>query len=540
MAEVAIMPAHSLRLRLTLLLILCVSALSGRAAQLPLLPAQFPQAAAQETLDWDALRPLYAAHAGPYLWHDAAAVARQPLIDSLLQAVDLAVAHGLPASRYHDRRLVRETDPARRDLLLSDALLKLVSDMGRGRDAAHLERLWHLPRPQLDPVAQALQALQGSAPLEVVRALAPDSAHYRQLVELYQRYRVLAREPLPALSAARLIEPGDQHPAIAGVRQHLVRLGDAARDEIALATAPDLYDQPLVAAVRRFQARHGLQPDGIIGPKTLAELNRPLSERLAQLRGNLERWRWMPRQLGERHILVSTAGYFLDLVEQDRIVFHTRTITGRPHRPTPSFRSDLTRLTVNPNWTVPRRIMREDLLPQIRKDPNWLAANRMEVGQYVDGRWQAVDPASVDWQQPGSVFLRQAPGPGNALGRLKFGMDNPFSIYLHDTPAQSLFEQPLRPFSSGCVRVQGIQVLVSRLLEGNAAMLEWYGDALAQTHTEVRRLPEPVPVYLVYLSAWVDADGQAQFRPDIYGLDRPLQARLEQAKRQRDRQLAVY
>jgi len=436
---------------------------------------------------------------------------------------------------------VTESDTARRDLLLSDALLRLVRDLGRGRDEAQLEQLWYLPRPELDVVAQAQRALQDSDPLELIRELAPSNPRYKALVSLYQRYLLLAeREPLPPLASDLRIESGDQHPAVALLRRHLVRLGDARPDSVALGTAPDLYDQPLEAAVRRFQARHGLHSDGIVGPKTLAELNRPLAERLAQLRVNLERWRWLPRDLGRRYILVSTAGYFLDLVEDDQVVFHTRTITGGPDRPTPSFRSDLSTLTVNPTWTVPRSILLKDLLPKIRRDPDWLGSHRMQVGRYVAGSWQVLDPASIDWQQPGNIFLRQAPGGNNSLGRIKFGMDNPFSIYLHDTPAQSLFNKPVRAFSSGCVRVQGIQSLVSRLLVKDDGMQRWYADALAQGGTRVRRLPEPVPVYMLYLSAWVDDKEQAQFRPDIYGLDRALQARLEPDDSGQESQLAVY
>lgn len=520
------------------LLLLSLPAPALRAAELPQSLSAPPMRPL--VLDLPALRALYAPSPEPYLWHDQNGVADQALIDSLLQAVDLAVTHGLPASRYHDAQLAVEADPGRRDLLLSDALLRLVRDLGQGRDEARLERLWHLPRPELDAVAQARRALRSGSPLAVVRALAPSNPRYQALVALYQRYRVLAQHPLPALPNDLRLEPGQQHPAVALLRRRLTQLGDMARDEVALATAPDLYDEPLVAAVRRFQSRHGLQDDGVVGPKTLAELNRPLDERLAQLRGNLERWRWMPRALGRRHILVSTSGYFLDLVEEGQVVFHTRTITGSRHRPTPSFRSDLTRVTVNPTWTVPRRIMREDLLPKIRRDQNWLAANRIQVGRYVAGGWQVLDPASIDWQQPGNIFLRQAPGGGNSLGRMKFGMENPFSIYLHDTPAQALFNRPLRAFSSGCVRVQGIQSLVSLLVSEDETMQQWYRAALAQGQTRVRRLPEPVPVYLVYLSAWVDAEGQGQFRPDVYGLDSAMQARLEQADAGQGARLAVY
>ncbi|MBV1788946.1 L,D-transpeptidase family protein [Marinobacterium sp. D7] len=496
---------------------------------MPLLPDSLPLQRGEPIPNWAALGSLYETSASAYLWHSADGGADQALIDSLLRAIDSAVAQGLPAERYYDRRLVDEPEVARRDLLLSDALLRLITDMGQGQpEAALQQRLWHLPRPQIDALALARRALAERDPVGVVAELAPRTPEYTALTELYQRYLLISREtPPPRLPGNLILKPGEQSDVVPLLRRYLVRLGDAEPDPVALATAPDLYDEPLVAALQSFQIRHGLEVDGVLGPKTLAELNRPMSERLEQIRVNLERWRWMPRELGERYILVSPAGYFLELVEAGQVVFYTRTITGRPRRPTPSFRSDLTRLTVNPDWTVPRRIMREDLLPKIREDLGWLEQNRVRVQRYDEGRWLNVAPEQVDWNDPGHIRLIQAPGPQNALGRMKFGMDNPFSIYLHDTPAQSLFDEPLRPFSSGCVRVQGIENLVQYLLLEQPQMQNWLADALAQEKTRIRSLPEPVPVYMVYLSAWIDDQGQAQFRPDIYGLDTQVQARIQ-------------
>ncbi|GGB99867.1 L,D-transpeptidase [Marinobacterium zhoushanense] len=479
--------------------------------------------------DWAALGALYGASASAYLWHSADGEADQALIDALLRTIDEAVAQGLSAARYHDRRLVNEPGVARRDLLLSDALLRLITDMGQGQPEAGLQqRLWHLSRPEIDAVAMAQRALAERNPVGVVMELAPRTQEYKALTELYQHYLLISREqPLPALPNNLILQPGEQSEVVPLLRRYLVRQGDADPDPIAMATAPDLYDQPLVAALQRFQMRHGLEVDGVLGPKTLAELNRPMSERLEQIRVNLERWRWMPRELGARYILVSPAGYFLELVEAGQVVFYTRTITGRPRRPTPSFRSELNRLTVNPDWTVPRRIMREDLLPKIREDMGWLEQNRVRVQHFDEGRWRNVAAEQVDWVNPGHIRLIQAPGPNNALGRMKFGMNNPFSIYLHDTPSQSLFEKPLRPFSSGCVRVQGIESLVQYLLLDQPQMLDWLTEALAQEETRIRSLPEPIPVFMVYLSVWIDDQGQAQFRPDIYGLDTQILARIQ-------------
>ncbi|WP_051298549.1 L,D-transpeptidase family protein [Marinobacterium litorale] len=500
---------------------------SVSAAPLPLAPADLSLTRTQPIPHWNQLRELYAGFPGPYLWHDADGNPDTPLIDSLLQALDTAVSQGLPASLYHDRQLTETQSVPTRDLLLSDALLRLVNDMGRGRDVAHLDRLWHLPRPELDTLALAITALQQRDPKQVIESLAPSALGYRQLVERYQHYRLLAAQPaLPELPEMRL-EPGDQAPEVPLLRSYLIRQGDAEPDPLADQTAPKLYDDQLVTAVRRFQQRQGLGVDGIVGPKTRAALMEPLAGKLAQIEANLERWRWLPRNLGDRYLLVSPAGYFLDLVEEGVVRFHARTISGRPHRPTPSFQSTLESLTVNPDWTVPRSIMRKDLIPKIVENPGWLAENNVRVERFDEGRWRSEDPMQVDWTNPGHIRLIQSPGPLNALGQMKFGMRNPFSIYLHDTPSKSLFEKPLRPFSSGCVRVEGIVALAQYLLAEDPRLSDWLSDAMSGPATSVRALSKPVPVYLVYLTAWVDPEGRLQFRPDIYGLDRPLLARLK-------------
>lgn len=526
---------------LLLSLLTAFGTLNVSAAALPAVKGQFIQTEGEIAPDWLRLHALYERSASPYLWHDTEQNPDTGLIDSLLTAVDFAYAQGLPASRYHDRRLSDESDPGVRDLLLSDALIRLLNDVGRGRDEAELDRLWYLPRPSIDPVDQAWLALQQRSLRDRAEVLAPASPQYRALVDLYGRYRALAKTAEPGvLQLDGLLEAGDQSSLVPALRERLVQLGDAQPDPLAMETAPDLYDQLLVESVKNFQSRHGLAEDGVVGPKTLAELNRTLEQRLTQIEANLERWRWMPRQLGQRYILVSPAGYFLELVEKGQVSLYAKTITGRPRRPTPSFQSDLSYLTVNPDWTVPYRIMREDLLPKIREDINWLAENQVRVQLYSEGRWGFVDPEEIDWQAPGNIRLIQAPGAGNALGQLKFGMDNPYSIYLHDTPSKYLFDKPLRPFSSGCVRVEGIDQLAQRLIASSPSMQSWYESALAAGEKRIRTLPESVPVYLVYLSAWVDPQGLAQFRPDIYGLDGQLQARLESGGLLPDTRVAAY
>ncbi|SEG80609.1 L,D-transpeptidase family protein [Marinobacterium lutimaris] len=534
-------PLRCLLLTTLLSVLTALSALNAVAAPVPAAQGQVIQTVGEIAPDWSRLYALYARSQSPYLWHDAEQHPDIELIDSLLNAVDIAYAQGLPASRYHDVRLSREPDPGVRDLLLSDALIRLMNDLGRGRDEAAIDRLWYLPRPDIDPVEQAWLALQQRAPSERAEVLAPRSPQYLALVDLYGRYRALLKKgSVQPLQLDDLLEPGDQSVLVPALRERLVQLGDAQPDPLAMETAPDLYDQPLAESLKRFQARHGLAEDSVVGPKTLAELNRSLDQRLAQIEVNLERWRWMPRELGQRYILVSPAGYFLELVENDQVSLYAKTITGRPRRPTPSFQSDLSYLTVNPDWTVPRRIMREDLLPKVRADINWLAENQVRVQQYRDGSWSYVAAEEIDWQAPGNIRMIQAPGAGNALGQLKLGMENPYSIYLHDTPSKYLFDKPLRPFSSGCVRVEGIEQLAQRLIADSPSMQSWFDAAQAGGEKRIRKLPQSVPVYLVYLSAWVDPEGGAQFRPDIYGLDAQLQARLDAAAPISDTQVAVH
>ena len=250
---------------------------------------------------------------------------------------------------------------------------------------------------------------------------------------------------------------------------------------------------------------------------------------------NLERWRWLPHDLGARYIIVNTADFNLKAVENGRVALQMRVVVGRPARRSPVFSANMTYLVVNPYWNVPTTIAVEDILPELQKDVAYLAQRGIRVFQNWELDAPEVDPATVDWHAYHAnrfpFRLRQDPGPNNALGRIKFMFPNPFAVYLHDTPNRSLFKRVQRDFSSGCIRVEAPFVLADFVLAGDE---RWTPNALTEAiekgETRTIRLNHPVPVHLLYMTAWADETGVIQFRSDIYDRDRDLDRALSQRR----------
>ena len=260
---------------------------------------------------------------------------------------------------------------------------------------------------------------------------------------------------------------------------------------------------------------------------TRAELNVSVERRVEQLELNLERWRWLPQDLGRRHIIVNIAAFELEVVEDEAVVLAMRVVVGRPYHNTPVFSDTMRYIVLNPYWEVPRKIAVQEILPRIKRDPSYLAREKLRVFKGWGLEAREVDPATVNWSAitPANFpfRLRQDPGPLNALGRVKFVFPNKFNVYLHDTPSRQLFEKTQRDFSHGCIRIQKPIDLAVYLLRQDP---RWNRDALLRALDKaVDRsvpLPEPIPIHLLYWTAWADGDGTIQFRPDIYGWDAPL------------------
>jgi murein L,D-transpeptidase YcbB/YkuD len=294
---------------------------------------------------------------------------------------------------------------------------------------------------------------------------------------------------------------------------------------------PQLFDEALEQALKRFQTRYGLTADGVLDTTTRAELNVSADRRVEQLEVNLERWRWLPQDLGRRHIIVNIPAFELEVVEKDAVVLAMRVVVGRPYQHTPVFSETMRYLVLNPYWEVPHDIAVQDVLPHIKRDFSYLSQQQMQMYKGWGPAAQVIDPATVNWSAitPASFPFRlsQDPGPVNALGRIKFMFLNKFNVYLHDTPARPLFDEAQRDFSHGCIRIQKPLELALYLLRKDP---KWNRDALLRALNEVKDrslpLPEPIPIHLLYWTAWADENGTIEFRRDIYGQDAPLLAAL--------------
>jgi len=316
-------------------------------------------------------------------------------------------------------------------------------------------------------------------------------------------------------------------PRVPAIRARL-SLTDGASGNVAAPEA-QTYDNALIESVKRFQASQGLDVDGVIGSTTIVAMNVPVQDRIESIILAMERLRWMPEDLGQQYLIVNIAGFELRRINAGQVEERMAVVVGKPYHRTPVFSDRIRFLEFNPYWNVPPDITIKEELPTLRKSPASLAAQGFEA---VRGD-QVIDLGSVDWSTFGAGHfpyqLRQRPGANNALGRVKFMFPNPHNVYLHDSPAQSLFGRNVRAFSHGCIRLSRPLELAEQVLRVSGVKgwtKDRINDVVASTKTTVVNLREPLPVHITYLTAWVD-DGVVNFRQDIYGHDAKLLAALE-------------
>ena len=476
-----------------------------------------------DDLGWSKLRAYYSARDYRQIWGDRYGPSfRAQKLRYVLRHSD---RDGLKPSDYHlaeiDHRWssINATDLAELELLLTDAFFRYSTDLSQGRYKAYdVDPVWNIKVPEADPVVLLKSVYDTDNFSKALRDLAPPHAGYHWLRDALAEYRKLARQGgWPAIEANVSLEYGQHHPAVAVLRERLRAEGDLTLRPVRSA---EYFDQAVKYAVERFQVRHGLKMDGIVGRKTREAMNVPVSTRIEAIRLNMERWRWLPRDLGQSYIMVNTAGYELLVFEQGEPAFGMSVISGKPERPTPVIQGAIHSIVLNPDWTLPRTIVFEDKLPLQQRNPRYFSTHGIRV--YRHGR--EVNPASIDWstldEDNFPYVLRQDPGPGNPLGRVKFLFGNKFDVYLHDTPKRRLFEKSMRALSSGCIRVQEPYKLATHLLR---AQPEWSEQALREAvrsrKTVKIQLDTRISVYLVYFTAWVGNDGTIAFYDDIYDLD---------------------
>jgi murein L,D-transpeptidase YcbB/YkuD len=438
------------------------------------------------------------------------------------------------AARLKGLRNVRPEALADLEMLLTDAFLLCGSHLAHGQvNPETIQSEWFI-KGRVEDLAAALEKGLAANDLPgALDSLRPGHAVYRGLMKALREYEaIVAAGGWPRLPAGPKLVKGDRDARIEDLRRTLTATGEM-RGGIEAAGEPDFFDDALEGAVKRFQRRHGLEPDGVLGAGTATALSVSAADRLNQIRANLERWRWITPELGERYILVNVADFRLSAVEKGLETLSMPVIVGSAYRRTPDFSGRMTYLEFNPTWTVPPKLVREDILPKARKDPSYLR----KKGFHVFANWSAgageIDLDAVDWMLVNGEALpykfRQDPGPQNSLGRIKFMFPNKHDVYLHDTPERWLFTLAARDQSSGCIRIERPVDLAEYVLRGEP---DWDRDrileAIESGETRVVILRSPLDVHLLYWTAWLGSDGKVQFRDDIYLRDAALNRALEE------------
>ncbi len=465
-------------------------------------------------------------------------------VRELFRELDQGVAHGFSPSDFHLPDLLGQFEKAKSggawekatfDVLATDAALKLIDYSVFGKvNPSQLDKDWNFARLALqrDPVQVIAQYLDGEGFAALMELVEIENPQFQNLLDALATYRAFASNGgWPEVPSVTVLKPGMSDPAVAILRNRLA--AEAALDEGQIPPSvedgsdpTEIYDDGLVNDVKAFQARHGLETDGVIGPRTFVSLNRTVDDRINQIRLSLERARWLFRDEELEYVLVNIAGARTYLGREDGSVWTSRSITGSQYRKTPVFRDEIQYMEFNPTWTVPASIFRKDKLARIRNDPGYLDRNNY----IVRNRNGEVIPAnSVNWgaDNPG-VTLVQKPGPNNALGLVKFMFPNKYAVYLHDTNDRSLFDRSERNLSSGCVRVEYPFELAGLLMEGDPEWSTERMQSILESGKTVRiNLPKPMPVLLTYWTAWVE-EGTVHFREDIYGRDERVLEALDQ------------
>jgi len=468
-----------------------------------------------------------------------------PLADSLLAALQRADREGLRPADYHTSLLASVHERVQRrarsnqslhvgrrsdfELLYTDAFLVYGGHLLTGRvDPVELTPSWTLGRREADLVNLLAETVSTGTIPEALDRLRPSHPEYSTLINGLARYRRLAAEGgWPTVPEGPKLEREVASKQVDALRRRLRATGDLAADT---STDPQTFDEPLHAAVVRFQERHGLDADGVVGPNTRAALNVPVEHRIQQIEVNLERWRWLPQKLGDPHVRVNIAGFWLRVVEDGRDALQMRVVTGRPYRQTPVFSDQISYLVFSPYWNVPHSIATRDKLPEFKKNPSLASKQGFEFFRGWGADAAPIPHANIDWGSlSASNFpyrMRQRPGPQNALGQVKFMFPNAHSVYLHDTPSRTLFQRGERSFSSGCIRVERPGELATYLLQHNEGWdTNRVQSAMERDREHTVSLKQHVPVHLLYWTAWVE-DDTIHFRRDIYERDGPLAAAL--------------
>ncbi len=473
----------------------------------------------------DTLKKLYQDRQYQPIWFDEAGLTDKGKV--LLNNLRTASLDGLIPDDYHYSDIIDlmkqgDTPYPELEIVLTSAYIDYGSDLYKGRlDPTNVDKGWHIskPKPNMPVILEA--ALKQSDLDAALRSLAPPTPEYRKLRDTMIRLQAIAEKGgWPGVAYPIQLKPGWRNEQVPQIRETLKVMGDLDADSEP--DNPEKYDNEMRDAVLRFQKRHGLRADGIIGTKTIAAMNVPVTERIRQVQMNMERWRWMPRKFEDRYVLINIPEFELRLYKHGKVTAEHAVIVGKAYKESPVLKSAIRYMVLNPYWNVPTKIAREELLKDAKANPSFLRKNNMEV---IGGNGKVLDLSKINWQKYNeknfNFRMRQRPGAKNALGRIKFIFPNKYDVYLHDTPSRYLFDYDTRTFSHGCIRAENPELLASEILEDHSGGAK-IKKLIDEGKTQTVHLPKPVPIYVAYFSTWVDEDGITHFYSDVYDRDKSL------------------
>jgi murein L,D-transpeptidase YcbB/YkuD len=470
-------------------------------------------------------------------WND------QRQIGELLAAIKATVADGLDPADYHVKQVEfiyaelvagRQVSPAQRavqDLILTDSLARLGYHQLFGKVNPYtFDPHWNFRRElnDIDPATALQSAIDSPSLTDFLHNFFQRGWFYQKLQTALADYRqIAANGGWSAIPEGPTLKPGGSDRRLPVLARRLIISGD-----LAPGVAVDkltIYDESLQQAVRRFQERHALEADAAIGPATLRALNVPVEKRVEQLEINIERARWVLDDIEDDFVLVNIAGFRAYVLRDRKVVWSTKVQVGSAFHQSPVFRDEIKYVVINPTWTVPFSIATKEILPKIKRDPNYFATRDFDLKTH-SGKF--IDPSSVDWAPITArnfpYWLVQRPGPNNALGRVKVMFPNEHAVYLHDTPSKALFSKAARAFSHGCIRVENPFDFAEQLLGGDGWNQEKFQQVLDEGKTKSVSLSKPMPVLLLYWTAMVDPNGVVYFYDDVYERDARIAEALNQ------------
>lgn len=457
-------------------------------------------------------------------------------IRHLMESIESAYDEGLDPQDYHQERITNllglskkgdlsNADKVRLDLFMTDALILYASHLLEGKlEQSALRKEWDVEKNERPKNVDSLLTvtLHNHQVKTALESFKPN--HYIYKLMKFHLKELRDKEKSggwPQVSTGDVLKPGDTADRILEIRDFLIAVGDL-HDKANV--AGKVYDKDLETAVKKFQYRHRLTQDGIIGKGTIEQMRLSLQDRIDIIRLNLERMRWIFHEPDDDFLLVNIAGFHVTRFTNRKAVFDSRVIVGKYHHETPIFKGEMKYIVMNPTWTLPYSIATHETLPKMKKDPGYLVSKHMEV---MDRKGNLLNPASIDWNRYSAgnfpFIIRQKAGPWNALGEVKFIFPNKYAVYLHDTPSRGLFNQQDRAFSHGCIRTEDKWGLMMSLMDDPEVWnMDKINEILKSGETTKIDLPKPVNIYLIYFTASVDQDSNLLFMKDIYNRDKAV------------------